>query len=68
MTKPMKRREVERALLANGCRLLRSTGGHDVYVCPCGQHVAPLPRHRDISAGVVKNVGKQMTCLPGGWL
>ena len=68
MTKPMNRRKVEQALAADACSLLRSTGGHDVYGCPCGQHMAPLPRHREISPGVVKSIGKLMACLPEGWL
>lgn len=64
----MKRREVEQALLSWACTLVRSTGGHDVYSCPCGKRTAALPRHREISAGVVRSIGKQMGCLPEGWL
>ena len=64
----MKRRDVERALRANGCSPIRNTGGHEVWGCPCGAHIAPLPRHNAISAGVVRNVEKLMACLPDGWL
>jgi len=68
MTKPMKRREVERALRAHGCSPLRNRGGHEVWGCSCGQHTAPLPNLGEITAGVVASVQKQMQCLPEGWL
>ncbi|WP_211173978.1 type II toxin-antitoxin system HicA family toxin [Pseudonocardia xinjiangensis] len=64
----MKLRAVEKALIAHGCQVLRNTGDHTVWKCPCGAHRAPVPRHRDISPGVVQSVGKQMACLPEGWL
>ena len=64
----MKRRDVVRALRKTGCTVQRDTGGHTVYACPCGAHEAPLPRHSEISAGVVKSIGDQMACLTKGWL
>lgn len=64
----MKRRNVQRALLAHGCRVLRDTGDHTVWGCLCGQHIAPLPRHIEISPGVVGSIVKRMACLPEGWL
>jgi len=68
MTKPMKRREIERALIAAGCRPLRNRGGHEVWGCPCGQHTTALPNHRETTAGVVSSIIKQMPCLGEGWL
>ncbi len=68
MPKPMKRREVIRAMEAAGCAELRDTGRHTVYGCPCGQHIGPVPRHTEISAGVVGSLTKQLACLPEGWL
>lgn len=68
MTKPMRRRDVVAALLANGCRSLRNSGGHEVYGCPCGKHKAPLPRHNEITAGVIDSIRKMLPCLPKGWL
>ena len=69
MAKEMKRRDVETALAAHGCFPIRSRGDHDVWGCPCDKkHKAPVPRHRNISAGVVREIGKQMACLPEGWL
>lgn len=64
----MKRRDVEAALNAYGCHILRDRGDHTVWACPCGQHIAPLPRHKDITAGVTQSVAKMMACLPKGWL
>jgi predicted RNA binding protein YcfA (HicA-like mRNA interferase family) len=64
----MRRREVERALATQGRTLLRERGGHDVDRGPCGEHSFPLPRHRTISPGVVRNAMACVPCLPEGWL
>lgn len=64
----MKRREIAQALLAGGCRRLRNRGGHEVWGCPCGKHTTALPNHREITAGVVASIIKQMPCLEQGWL
>ena len=64
----MKRRDVESALRRHECSVLRDRGDHTVWACPCGGHTTPVPRHSDISPGVVRNIGKQMACLPEGWL
>ncbi len=47
---------------------LRDTGRHTRWGCPCLQHTADVPRHRDISPGVVRDIIKRMECLPEGWL
>ena len=64
----MRRREVERELTRRGCQVLRTKGAHDVWGCPCGCHQAPLPRHKDISPGVVRSISNTLSCLPEGWL
>lgn len=55
------------ALQAHGCT---PQGGkkHVKWACPCGQHSANIPRHREISPGVVGDTIKRMACLPEGWL
>lgn len=70
MPKPMKRVDLERALLRAGCVLLRQGGRHTVWGCPapCGQHKAAVPRHNEITAGVVGSIVKTLTCLKEGWL
>jgi hypothetical protein len=67
MPKEMKRRKVIRALRKNGCTEEDGTK-HAKWVCPCGQHSANIPRHGDISPGVVGDTIKRMACLPEGWL
>lgn len=68
MTKPMKRREVEAALHRAGCVLRSDSGAHTKYVCPCRRHTTAVPRHKEITAGVVRNIVSQLACLPEGWL
>ena len=69
MTKPMKTRKVIAALRRNDCTEVRSSGRHTIWACPCGEHSAPVPAsHTEITAGVVRSIEKQMTCIPKGWL
>jgi len=68
MAKAMKRRDVIRALRQQGCHEAADTGKHTKWRCPCGQHSANIPRHQDISPGVVRDTIQRMTCLPEGWL
>lgn len=56
-------------MLKNGCTpRAGAKGPHDKWDCPCGQHTANVPRHRDISPGVVDDIVKRLACLPEGWL
>jgi len=64
----MKRRDVLKALRAAGCHVQREGGEHTIWRCPCGQHKTAVPRHSEISAGVVGSIEKQMACLEQGWL
>ena len=64
----MKRRDVETALRSIDAEVLRDRGDHTVWVCSCGQHKAPVPRHSEITAGVVGSISKQIECAPKGWL
>ncbi len=69
MTAPMKRRAVERALRAVGCVVLREGGRHTVWVCTCGvEHRTAVPRHREISPGVLDNIRADIACEAEGWL
>jgi hypothetical protein len=45
-------------------------GPHTTWQCPssCGHHTADIPRHVDISPGVIRDTINRMTCLPKGWL
>lgn len=64
----MKRREVVRRLEAIGATVLREGGKHTVYACSCGQHQTAVPQHREITAGVVGSIEKQIACPRKGWL
>jgi hypothetical protein len=64
----MRRREVSRALRRAGCGVKSDDGPHTTWLCPCGQHTADIPRHVDISPGVIRDTMNRMTCLPKGWL
>lgn len=55
MATAMKYRDVERALLANGCTWKQGKGDHIKWYCPesCGQHIAVVTQARIVSSGVV---------------
>lgn len=67
MMKPMKRRDLVTAMARGGFVFLRDQGGHTVFECPCGKHRAAVPRHREIKAPVVRQIGAT-PCMPKGWL
>ncbi|MET9019032.1 type II toxin-antitoxin system HicA family toxin [Actinopolymorpha sp. NPDC004070] len=68
MPKGMKLRDLERAMRKQDCEIVPSRGPHTKWVCPCGRHTANIPRHIEVSPGVVGDTIKRMTCLPEGWL
>ncbi|MEU0493841.1 type II toxin-antitoxin system HicA family toxin [Nocardiopsis sp. NPDC006139] len=70
MVKGMKRRQVEQALGRHGCVQSRNSGrgNHEKWIRPCGEHRAIIPRHGELSPGVIADTIKRMKCLPEGWL
>lgn len=68
MVTAMKLRDVNRALTQHGCHVRSDDGNHTKWLCPCGRHSANVPRHREISPGVVASTIKRLECLPEGWL
>ncbi|WP_199038681.1 type II toxin-antitoxin system HicA family toxin [Glycomyces salinus] len=70
MAKPMKRREVIRALQRAGCapRGTAKRGGHDIWRCGCGEHTTAVPRHNMITPGTINSIARQLPCLEEGWL
>jgi hypothetical protein len=68
MVKAMRRRVVKAALRRNGCRVVSEDGPHAKWACLCGEHSANIPRHREISPGVVRDTERRMACLEEGWL
>ena len=69
VSKAMKLREVIRALRKHGCSEEKGTK-HSKWTCPspCRGHSANIPRHGEISPGVIGDTIKRMACLPEGWL
>ena len=61
----MKRRDVIRHLLAQGCVWVREGGRHSVYRSPSGRQSA-VPRHAEIQDNLVKVICKQLTILAPG--
>ncbi|HEY9354506.1 MAG TPA: type II toxin-antitoxin system HicA family toxin [Nocardioides sp.] len=68
MTKPMKYRDMKRALLDQNCTSKPGKGDHEKWYCPCGQHIAVVTRPGENSPGVVDDTIKKLKCLPKGWL
>ncbi|MBI3450023.1 MAG: type II toxin-antitoxin system HicA family toxin [Acidobacteria bacterium] len=56
---PQSRDKVVRALTrAYGCRLAREGGRHSIYVNAGIPEPIVLPRHREITAGVIRSICK----------
>lgn len=64
----MRYRDMERALLANGCTWKQGKGDHEMWYCPCGQHITVVTQSRIVSPGVVRQAIQRLSCLPEGWL
>lgn len=56
----MKRVDLVRHLLANGCELLREGGNHSVFVNRAARKVATMPRHRDINDFLARKICKDL--------
>ncbi len=56
----MKRRELVRLLEREGCRLLRSGGGHDIYYNPITGQRQPVPRHAEIDEHLARHIRKYL--------
>ena len=65
---PMSKRLVVRALQRQGCRKISELGPHEKWMCPCGRHSTSVPRHGEVSPGVVRKIQRHLACLEEGWL
>jgi hypothetical protein len=64
MAKAIRRREVIGLINRAGCTFEREGAKHTLYRCPCGQHRVVVPRHSEISAGVVASIDAT-PCMEG---
>lgn len=64
----MKSRDVQRSLRRHGCVFAFKRGDHEKWLCPCGKHIAIITAPGEVSAGVVADTIKKLSCLPKGWL
>ena len=67
MAKPMKYRDIVKKLRANGCVPRPGKGSHVIWTSPAGNQV-PIPEHRVVSPGVVRDIIGKLQDLPEGWL
>lgn len=66
--KAISKRALVRRLRDAGCWKESEVGPHEKWQCPCGDHSTAVPRHRQVSAGVCRNLIIDLPCLSQGWL
>lgn len=59
--------DLARALRRHGCTSHTGKGDHEVWYCPCGQHMTVVTRAHVVSPGVVRQARTRLACLPKGW-
>jgi predicted RNA binding protein YcfA (HicA-like mRNA interferase family) len=60
----MKRRELVRQLVRDGCVLLRSGSRHDIYLNPATGQRQPIPRHSEIDEALARHIKKYLGLKP----
>jgi predicted RNA binding protein YcfA (HicA-like mRNA interferase family) len=56
----MKLQDLEEHLRTHGCAWAREGGGHTIWLNSASRKVAPVPRHREVKAGTVRNICRQL--------
>ncbi|MCH7737636.1 MAG: type II toxin-antitoxin system HicA family toxin [Chloroflexi bacterium] len=56
----MRRRNLIRHLIRNGCYLLREGGKHSVYTNPEGQLISTVPRHNEINDFLARKICRDL--------
>ncbi|MCI1749572.1 MAG: type II toxin-antitoxin system HicA family toxin [Acidipropionibacterium sp.] len=68
MPKPQKYRDVVRFLRAQGWVLLRQAkGSHEIWSDPATGAKLSLPVHGEISAGIIKQIIREVPGTPTSW-
>ncbi|MGO3150284.1 MULTISPECIES: type II toxin-antitoxin system HicA family toxin [Glutamicibacter] len=65
--KTTKTKEVTKFLTAQGWSVIRSQGPHDVWAPPDGSKVFALPRHKETSPGIIRQLSKIFPQIPRSW-
>jgi predicted RNA binding protein YcfA (HicA-like mRNA interferase family) len=60
----MKRRDLVRHLIDNGCELLREGGRHSVYWNPRKRFTSTVPRHREVHEFLARKICRDLG-IPG---
>lgn len=66
MVKPQKYRDVARFLRSQGWRHVRTKGSHEMWEGPDGEKQS-IPRHSQVSAGVVRQIIERLPGTPANW-
>ena len=56
----MKRNELVRQLLAEGCVLHRHDARHDIYLNPVTGKKQPVPRHTEVDNALARHIWKNL--------
>jgi predicted RNA binding protein YcfA (HicA-like mRNA interferase family) len=68
MPRPQKYRDVIKVVKANGWVFLRDAkGSHELWGLPDESVKESIPRHGEVSAGVVGQLMKKLPNTPEGW-
>lgn len=61
--RPMKYRQIAKALTDLGCTSRQGKGDHEVWTCHCGGHQTVLTQTREISVGVLRSSAQRLACI-----
>ncbi|QCV95981.1 type II toxin-antitoxin system HicA family toxin [Acidipropionibacterium acidipropionici] len=68
MPKPQKYRDVVRFLRAQGWVLFRQAkGSHEIWSDPATGSKLSIPNHREVSAGIVAQIIREIPGTPKSW-
>ena len=62
----MKRLDLLRRLADEGCVLVRTRGGHDIYRNVITGVTQPVPRHRELNELTARSILRQLSAPSGG--
>jgi len=57
----MKRKDLIKKILSEGCVLVRHGSNHDLYKNPASGKKQPIPRHQEIDEHLAKHIIKELT-------